>query len=118
MQESELKGLEERIVSRVKAIIETLFLSRPPPAPGPFLPELFSREEAAKRLGLSLATIKRLIESGDLRATRARKRVLISASELDRFANPEPTTPAPRPKKGGNPHAEARKVIQALRKKH
>lgn len=45
----------------------------------------FTREEAAKTLGISPATIDRLTKRGLLRPSRATRRPLYSSEELQRF---------------------------------
>jgi excisionase family DNA binding protein len=46
--------------------------------------ELLSVPEAAEILGVSVLTIRRLVTSGELRAVRIRKRVLIPRTEVNR----------------------------------
>jgi excisionase family DNA binding protein len=46
---------------------------------------LVSREDAAQTLGLSLRTIDRAIERGDLAAKRYGRRVLVPAAEIGRY---------------------------------
>lgn len=53
------------------------------PAPVPKL--ALTRVEAAKALGLSAATIDRLIQRGLLRPSRATYRPIYSVKELERF---------------------------------
>ena len=43
--------------------------------------------EAARRLGVSRATVYLLVSSGQLKAAHLGRRVLIPASELERFAD-------------------------------
>ena len=50
---------------------------------------LLGKSEAARILGLSLRTVDYLIAHSELRVRRVGKRVLISHSELERFANGE-----------------------------
>ena len=50
---------------------------------------LLGKNEAARILGLSLRTLDYLIAHSELRVRRIGKRVLISHSELERFANNE-----------------------------
>lgn len=45
----------------------------------------YTREEAAAQLGVCSATISRLTERGELRASRATRRPLYSHEELQRF---------------------------------
>ena len=47
---------------------------------------LIGRHEAATVLGVSLRTLDYLIERGELPARRVGRRVLISRSELEKFA--------------------------------
>ena len=47
--------------------------------------ELFTAEEAARRLGVKLKTVYRFIEDGELPATRVGRRHRVSAEDLDRF---------------------------------
>jgi excisionase family DNA binding protein len=58
-------------------------LSREPISPG----AIYSREEAAQILGVSLSTIKRLIASGQLEASRpdSIRRVFIKGSSIIRM---------------------------------
>ncbi len=48
-------------------------------------PIAYGPEDAAQRIGVSRATIDRLIADGDLKAKRARNRILITESEIRRF---------------------------------
>ena len=41
-------------------------------------------QETAKRLGLSVDTVRRLVQDGRLRACRLTRRLLISEAELER----------------------------------
>jgi excisionase family DNA binding protein len=45
-------------------------------------PVAYSREEAAKACGLSLDTIRRAINAGDLRAKRAGRRIVVPEESL------------------------------------
>jgi len=49
-------------------------------------PILVSRRTAARLLNLSVRTISQLIASGELRAKRVGKRVLLLRDDLERFA--------------------------------
>ena len=51
----------------------------------PIEPIAYGAADAAKRIGVSRATIDRMIADGELKAKRARNRVLISESEIRRF---------------------------------
>ncbi len=46
--------------------------------------ELISASQAAATLGVSVYTIRRLIDAGDLRAVRIRRRILIPRAEIER----------------------------------
>lgn len=48
--------------------------------------ELIGLNEAAKRLGVSVITLRRLTDSGDIRAVNVAARRLIPMAELDRIA--------------------------------
>lgn len=61
---------------------------------------LYSRNEAAEALGLSLATIDVLVGRGMLRTRRQGKRVLIPQEEIERFAKREHASIWP-PKQNG-----------------
>lgn len=50
------------------------------------MPILFSKQQAADALGVSLRTIDNLIATGQLKVTRIGKRVLISRETLEQFA--------------------------------
>ena len=47
--------------------------------------EWFSPKEAARRMGLSLRTVRRLIKAGRLRTSRIGRALRISESAIDRF---------------------------------
>lgn len=49
----------------------------------------FTREEAAKSLGVSVCTIDRLIKKRVIRASRVLGRTLIAVSELEKLLNYE-----------------------------
>ena len=51
---------------------------------------LYQRIEAAEALGLSESTVDMLIATGQLRASRTGRRVLIQAAELERYAKRPP----------------------------
>ena len=53
---------------------------------GQILPILVSRRTAGRLLNLCLRTISKLIASGELRAKRVGKRVLLLREDLERFA--------------------------------
>ena len=55
---------------------------------GPVSPDrhLYKLTEAAAMLSLSVVTLRRLIKSGSIRAQRKTRLLLISRSEIDRFA--------------------------------
>jgi len=48
-------------------------------------PEWYTRTDAARRLRCSQATIRHMIENGDLRVVRFGRRTVIPASEIARF---------------------------------
>jgi Helix-turn-helix domain len=57
-----------------------------PPTPGIAAPRYaFTREEAAKALGISPATLDRLTKRGVLHPSRATRRPLYAVSEIERF---------------------------------
>ena len=47
---------------------------------------LFKLNEAAHMLSLSVVSLRRLIKSGTIRAHRRTRHILISRSEIERFA--------------------------------
>jgi excisionase family DNA binding protein len=47
-----------------------------------------SRTEAAKRLGISLSSVRRLEERGELRTVRIGGRVVVPSSEVARLLTP------------------------------
>ena len=47
------------------------------------------RKEAARILGLSLSTVDRAIKRGDIKTKKYGTRVLVPASEIERFATPD-----------------------------
>jgi excisionase family DNA binding protein len=49
----------------------------------------FSPAEAARSVGLSVGTIRKLIKTGKLAYTRYDRRILISRANLDAFLNQE-----------------------------
>jgi excisionase family DNA binding protein len=51
---------------------------------------LYRREEAADALGYSVSTVDMLIATGQLRATRTGRRVLVPAAEIERYAKRPP----------------------------
>lgn len=57
------------------------------PDEGPPEKTTYTLDEAAKRLGVSTSSIRRAIKRGELRCVRIGRRVLISASTLDRLMN-------------------------------
>jgi excisionase family DNA binding protein len=60
--------------------------SSPPPAAVPDLPRLaYSVREAADLLGVSEKSIRRLIDRGLLKASRALRHLLIPRKEIERF---------------------------------
>ncbi len=59
-------------------------------------PLLFDRPQAARRLAISLRTLDAMLADGQIRPTRLRGSVRISAEELARVAR-EGTEPAPKP---------------------
>ena len=50
-----------------------------------------SREEAARRLGVSVTTVRRLEARGQLRVVRLGGRVVVPSSEVARLLTPAPT---------------------------
>lgn len=60
--------------------------SSPPPAAAPAMPRLaYSVKEAADLLGVSEKSIRRLIDRGLLKASRALRHLLIPKKEIERF---------------------------------
>jgi excisionase family DNA binding protein len=51
----------------------------------------FKLSEAAALLGISVMTLRRAIDRGDLKASRAFRHVLIQATELQRFLDTKTT---------------------------
>lgn len=49
-------------------------------------PVLLSKAEAARRLGVSVQTLQKMIRSGEVPARRFRRRVLIPTSFIERMA--------------------------------
>jgi excisionase family DNA binding protein len=47
--------------------------------------KLYGIRESSERLGVSRATLRRLVSAGKLRSVRILRRVLIPSSELDRM---------------------------------
>ena len=50
--------------------------------------DAYSKKETAERLGLGMMTLHRLTKDGTIRTVRARGRVLIPRTELERFLTP------------------------------
>jgi excisionase family DNA binding protein len=48
---------------------------------------LFKLNEASRMLSLSVVSLRRLIKSGAIRAHRKTRHILISRSEIERFAS-------------------------------
>jgi excisionase family DNA binding protein len=57
----------------------------PPPSPAPRPRLAYSLAETSKRLGLSKATLYRLIARGELKAVRVGSRRLVEAAEIERL---------------------------------
>jgi excisionase family DNA binding protein len=57
-------------------------------------PLLFDRPQAAKRLAISLRTLDAMLAEGQIRPTRLRGSVRISAAELERIARDGTNGPA------------------------
>ena len=51
---------------------------------------LYQRKEAAEALGLAVSTVDMLIATGQLRASRTGRRVLIPAADHERYAKRPP----------------------------
>lgn len=58
------------------------------------LPTCLSLVEAAKHLGVSLSTMKRMVASREIQTATIGKRSMVPMSELTRVSTPDPLKPA------------------------
>lgn len=86
-------------------------------------PLTVSVEEAAKRLGVSPATIRRMLVAGLIQSVRIGKRRMVPMSELRRLAEPVPAQKmeraavATKPKQTRAPPRSQREEIRALNRR-
>ncbi len=70
------------------AVTDALTRQQPtPPAPVPAEERLLTRKETARKLHLSLVTLRELEKRGELVPVRATRRVLYRESEIERYLN-------------------------------
>lgn len=76
-----LDALAERIAARVGDLLDARATKLPPERIS------LTLDEAAEALGISRATVQRLIDAGQLRDTRMLGRRMVAVDELRRFAS-------------------------------
>ena len=69
-------------------------------------PELYTRQEAARRLSVSLSTLQRMTLAGHVQAVRIGRSVRISRESIERYIAGEPGQYASRPESLDSPSPE------------
>jgi excisionase family DNA binding protein len=116
MASSEIEQFLRRVSVEIRRVVreELAALGSPPPQQQHAL----TYAQAAKALGLSPRTIRRLVSMGQLLVTRTTSRTpRVLPSEIDRLRSPERPAPPPAPVAGRSRSAktEAQQLREALR---
>lgn len=84
-------------------------------------PTCLKYSDAAKRLGIGLTKLKRLIKNGELRTALVGKHRMVPLSEIERLSTPdEPTAPPRRPPKSSKKQKpnQDRRALETLVRGH
>lgn len=104
----QLQGLLEKVYEELRA------------RPLAGTPESYTRKGAAKALSVSVATVDRMIEAGELCVVYFRRRPVVPATEVRRLLTPaKAATPRGRraPPKAPSPALNPRDAIRALNRR-